>query len=393
MAYDAQVFQKLGKEAVDCILDIVQCGVISSQHMKDISSQLHPHVLGNHLRRTESGTACDESELRHILGDWFNQELYDLDQQTALAKLISILRGPSVSLPSVGKRLQQFLEEIKAKEKAVKIVVLLGESGTGKSSIGNCLLGLDSAQRFKVSDEVQSCTKKTEEISGVWITNGTECVIIDTPGLNDTNNQDTEHIRGMVEFLRRRGRVNSFLVVRNGHNPRMNNSFQTMLSTFELSFGEDFWNHVMIVVSHTGYHDDPDELLKLEKWKKEINTVFPKSASAPLQTVFLDAKKKGHARFKDNAERLWTLISATEIFECRDLTAVKTELDKVKALNKDLLEKVGRLEKLVGIKVSVFVCNNLIRNWCVSYLKPQDSATATVDSNQLKRTISTADRC
>ena len=62
--HDAEVIQRLGKEAYDYILDRVKCGVIGAQHMSDIANQLHPHVLGNHLRRVESGKACDEAEFQ-----------------------------------------------------------------------------------------------------------------------------------------------------------------------------------------------------------------------------------------------------------------------------------------------------------------------------------------
>ena len=138
-----------------------------------------------------------------------------------------------------------------------------------------------------------SCTKETKEISGYWVTNGSDCVIIDTPGLNDPNNEDTEHIKGIVEFLRLRSWVNSFLVVRNSQNPRMHHSFKSMLAAFELIFGKNFWHHVSIVVSsHSGYGDDPDEQLSIEEWKKQITKMCPDSANASLETVVLDAKRK-----------------------------------------------------------------------------------------------------
>ena len=349
--HDAEVIQRLGKEAYDYILDRVKCGVISAQHMSDISRQLHPHVLGNHRIR---GKACDEAEFRRILADWFNQEMFDLDQQTILSRLVSIFRGPSVNLRSEGKRLEQMLEKIKAKEGVLKVIVLLGETGAGKSSLGNCLLALDSASGFEESSETDSCTKKTSEISGVWVTNGIECAIIDTPGLNDSDNEDTEHIREMVEFLRRRGQVNSFLIVRNGHHPRMSHSFKSMLSTFELTFGEDFWHHVIIAVSHTGYGEDLDKQLMAGKWKKRINDLFPKSAKAPLETVVLDAKKSSHVRFRNDAERLWELVSATDSFECKDLTAVKTELDEMREMNKNLQQQLATLRELADMKVRQF---------------------------------------
>ena len=102
--YDTEVIQKMGKEAYDYLLDRVKCGAISAQHMSDISIQLHPHVHGDHLRRVDSGKACDEAEFRRVLVDWFKKEMYDLDQQNALKKIVDILRGPSVSLCSEGKR-------------------------------------------------------------------------------------------------------------------------------------------------------------------------------------------------------------------------------------------------------------------------------------------------
>ena len=157
--YDADVIRKLGKEAFDFLRDRVRCGVIGAQHMGDISSLLHPYVLGSHLNRVnEQGKVCNEAEFRYILGDWFNQELYDLEQIAALKKLIWIFKDPSVSLHAEGRILDQILEEIKAKEKSVKVIVLLGESGVGKSTIGNSLLNIDSSSGFKVSYSASSCT-------------------------------------------------------------------------------------------------------------------------------------------------------------------------------------------------------------------------------------------
>ena len=83
--YDADVIKHLGREAFDFLRKRVKCGIIGAQHMNDISRQLHPYVLGSHLNRVNDlKKVCDEAEFREILGDWFNQELYDLDQKTAL---------------------------------------------------------------------------------------------------------------------------------------------------------------------------------------------------------------------------------------------------------------------------------------------------------------------
>ena len=76
----------------------------ADSYMSGISSQLYPHVLENHLRRVESGKGCDEVEFRRILINWFNQEMFDLDQQTVLSRFVSIFSNPFLGLPSEGKR-------------------------------------------------------------------------------------------------------------------------------------------------------------------------------------------------------------------------------------------------------------------------------------------------
>ena len=70
----------------------------------------------------------------------------------------------------------------------------------------------DRKRLERESIESHSLADKTSELSGFWVTNVTKCVIIDTPGLNDSDNEDIEHIRGMVQFLRR-GWVHNFLIV------------------------------------------------------------------------------------------------------------------------------------------------------------------------------------
>ena len=99
----------------------------------------------------------------------------------------------------------------------------------GRGLEGNFLLSLNSVEGITARRRTDSCTKTTSEMSRAWITNRSKCVIIDTPGLNDSNNEDTDHIRGMVQFFQQRGTVDSFLLVRNRHNIRMNHAFRSML--------------------------------------------------------------------------------------------------------------------------------------------------------------------
>ena len=59
-------------------------------------------------------------------------------------------------------------------------IVLLGMTGSGKSSLGNLLLGRTS---FKVGHDYASCTKKTSHLTtGRWNGKGGLFELIDTPG-------------------------------------------------------------------------------------------------------------------------------------------------------------------------------------------------------------------
>ena len=59
-------------------------------------------------------------------------------------------------------------------------IVLLGTTGAGKSSLGNCLLG---DRRFRVSSDPRSCTEEPSEVErGFWFGDGEEFELIDTPG-------------------------------------------------------------------------------------------------------------------------------------------------------------------------------------------------------------------
>ena len=111
---------------------------------------------------------------------------------------------------------------------------------------------------------------------------------------------------------------------------------------------------IVVVSSYCGYPDDPDEQFGVENWNKGIRERFQKSAQAPLNTVVLDVKTKNPAKFKENADKLWKLVSAMQSFECKEMKAVMADLDEKNAMIKDLMDELARVKTLAGIKV-IFV--------------------------------------
>ena len=58
---------------------------------------------------TRRGDDYDETELRDILADWYEEELFDLPTNDALQKLIAICEDKSVRLYPLAKTLRECL--------------------------------------------------------------------------------------------------------------------------------------------------------------------------------------------------------------------------------------------------------------------------------------------
>ena len=98
-------------------------------------------------------------------------------------------------------------------------VAFLGPTGSGKTTLINDMLGLESNAGepypggqprpgpLGVSAGANSMTSETTVVRGQLI-DGTPCTCIDTPGLNDTGNKDSENIVNMVRTLKEQVRVN-----------------------------------------------------------------------------------------------------------------------------------------------------------------------------------------
>lgn len=81
-------------------------------------------------------------------------------------------------------------------ENKIVNIVVIGEAGDGKSTLCNTLTGKINA--FKESDQPECETKETFGISGKF--DKFKTFVVDTPGVGDPNNLDSEHLVKMINM-------------------------------------------------------------------------------------------------------------------------------------------------------------------------------------------------
>uniref|UniRef100_A0A3Q1ESM5 AIG1-type G domain-containing protein n=1 Tax=Acanthochromis polyacanthus TaxID=80966 RepID=A0A3Q1ESM5_9TELE len=122
-------------------------------------------------------------------------------------------------------------------------LVLVGRTGSGKSTCGYMILGRDAfsiggAAASSSSGNAQYCLQ-TEEVSRWKVT------IVDTPGFSETPEVKTE-IRRCVDMLA--PGPHAFLLVIKVR-PQMNDEQDTVRQMVEI-FGEKVWSHTFVVLTY-----------------------------------------------------------------------------------------------------------------------------------------------
>ena len=157
-----------------------------------------------------------------------------------------------------------------------KGVIILGETGVGKSNFGNFLI---KDNKFEISPSPNSMTKNVQQGESK------EIIVLDTPGVNDTStdeNIEEKHLIEITKAFKKEKNLNTILILLNYQTPRLSRNLKIMIklfcSVFKISF---FLKHLGIVFTRCftedGRPDDEELNQKRIEWDREIKKIIKNS--------------------------------------------------------------------------------------------------------------------
>ena len=191
-------------------------------------------------------------------------------------------------------------------------IILLGDKGNGKSSLGNQLLGYNA---FKVSDNIESETTLTFGKRGKG--ENANIFVIDTPGLQDSNGEDKEHIIQLVEYVKGHKKLNAIILVFNYQQTRFPKSIQTILKLFcNILKKEEIGSHIAFIFTNSfgirGNLTHEQKTSKATKFVPEFKKLIEEaindrvSKSIPIGFVDIDSEEGIDENGKMDLERILT---------------------------------------------------------------------------------------
>jgi hypothetical protein len=171
--------------------------------------------------------------------------------------------------------------------------MVIGDTGTGKSSFGNLILGRPA---FVESDSPDPVTMKTTSASS--IIDGTKHIVIDSQGLRDGQSVTAEQVQELALFLKNWDQgVNAIAICLNGQNDRFSQSARDIIRFVYNAFATlDVMNHIFVVFTRCfgNQPNCPNRQTKSTEYRDRVQKFLQEisgSSSVPeIPIFFVDSK-------------------------------------------------------------------------------------------------------
>ena len=226
-------------------------------------------------------------------------------------------------------------------------VVFIGETGVGKSQLGNFIL---QNEFFKVGDGKSSETEIISE--GNIYLDGMSVTIVDTPGLNDTGSKDEEIMNKIVKKFKDDNSIDGIILVYSFRAPRRVQKHRELVNNLIEIFGKDLLEkRLKVIFTNSAVGEERDEIEE-KKERQQMNDTkeFLDYMIMEHEMIFLNSKKKFYDRFvKEIIELLNQIYDIKEKYGSINNALIKKKelefIEKEKQKEKERMEKELRRQK------------------------------------------------
>ena len=181
-------------------------------------------------------------------------------------------------------------------------IVLVGETGVGKSQLGNFILNKEC---FKVGNTGNSETGEISEGTELIKEMNINVTIVDTPGLNHTGGQDKKIMDKIVNKFKNDNSIDGLILVYSYRNLRKVQKSKELLDNLKQIFGEDLLQSRLKVIftnsvvgEERDNEDEKERNIKvyiknfLDNMVEEEDMIFVNTKIKRFRPIILDLLKK-----------------------------------------------------------------------------------------------------
>ena len=148
-------------------------------------------------------------------------------------------------------------------------IIMIGNTGVGKSQLGNFILGLDDKKGFKVSRSAFPQTEEIEELTRVI--EDINVTIVDTPGLIGIN--QFQNPEKTINYFKNNQDVDHIFLVINYEVPQREESARHVKADLLDVIGKELIKKLSIIATHFPY-DRPEDKAKMKNLINRYRGIF-----------------------------------------------------------------------------------------------------------------------